>query len=603
VGDLFKASAPNTGQAFAGYRVALGTPTAGHTGGQLLLNGAAVPANHGGFFTADEFSHLTYVTGDDGSQQSLVAVAVTGNLTADGTLSRETDSQAVQITANVTGSRSINAMNALAGNTVTGITGADADVLNIAQGAAVFTGFVGSARPTLQTDGNFTAVSGDIYRVGDLFKASAPNTGQAIAGYRVALGAQTAPGLNGGQLLLNGAAVPANHGSFFTADEFANLTYVTGDDGSQQSLVAVAVTGNLMPDGTLSRETDSQAVQITADVSGGRSINAMNALVGNTVTGITGADADVLNIAQGAVVFTGFVGSARPTLQTEMTPELPLRCPIWRMRQAPSDRGGKPRPLRKSISSRSTRQRQAAQLLQISLGPSATPLLPRCFCSTLAQLEPSGALNTSRRKLRPLRLTTGREIFDATEDEAGCAEFNVEQCWRLADTASDRRLPAWPAGLAVPPPLRNAHRLRGSPERRGAPAAGIDKEPRMNRIIRGFALPGRLVRLGHRSSLGHGRDTFGAAHQYGCLGRLDCAARSDGQGDRRHAFGVRQVGDDNHVVFAEAVPCTDEFAARGLAQCASHGLGAVLRVFELSSPGGRRIGRLIHVERHRFLRL
>ena len=106
-----------------------------------------------------------------GSQQSLVVVAQTGTRLAVpagspagtlGALSHETDSQAVQITANVTGSRSINAMNALTGTTALGdpapLAGADAAIADIVQAAGIFNGFVGSARPTLQTDGNFTAV-------------------------------------------------------------------------------------------------------------------------------------------------------------------------------------------------------------------------------------------------------------------------------------------------------------------------------------------------------------------------------------------------------------------------------------------------------------
>ena len=109
-----------------------------------------------------------------GSQQSLVVVAQTGTRLANGTMIHETDSQAVQITANITGSRSINAMNALTG-TMSGRPARRALtplIAGIVQGAGIFTGFVGSARPTLQTDGNFTAVTGDIYRMSDLFKAA-----------------------------------------------------------------------------------------------------------------------------------------------------------------------------------------------------------------------------------------------------------------------------------------------------------------------------------------------------------------------------------------------------------------------------------------------
>ena len=55
------------------------------------------------------------------------------------------------------------------------------------------------------TAGMFTAVTGDIYRMSELFKASAP-TGQTIAGYRVALGA-VPDGVLGGKLRLNGDPV------------------------------------------------------------------------------------------------------------------------------------------------------------------------------------------------------------------------------------------------------------------------------------------------------------------------------------------------------------------------------------------------------------
>jgi hypothetical protein len=74
-----------------------------------------------------------------------------------------------------------------------------------------------------------------------------------------------------------------------------------------------------MQDGALSHEVDSAAVQITADITGSRSINAMNA----PSTLPTGADADIASIVQQTGIFTGFVGSTRPTLQTVVTPEPP----------------------------------------------------------------------------------------------------------------------------------------------------------------------------------------------------------------------------------------------------------------------------------------
>ena len=175
----------------------------GDGGGKLKLNGKdIVPARTS--FSAEEFAQLTYVAGTAGPQ-SLVVIAQTGTrlTNADGSLgalTHEIDSPAVQITADVTGSRSINAMNALS----TTPTGADAEIASIVQQAGIFSGFVGTTRSALQTDGNFTAKAGDIYRMGDLFKASAP-TGQTIAGFRVALG--EAAGDGGGKLRSNGAAI------------------------------------------------------------------------------------------------------------------------------------------------------------------------------------------------------------------------------------------------------------------------------------------------------------------------------------------------------------------------------------------------------------
>jgi acetolactate synthase regulatory subunit len=297
LGDLFAGSAP-TGQSIAGYRVATGSG-----GGQLLLNNVDVSGRTS--FTADEFAHLTYTAGDDGTQQSLVVVAQTGTRLANGTLSRVTDSQAVQITAAVTGSRSINALTAL----TTTPSGADADIATVVKEASILTG-VGAGRPALTTGGNFTAVAGDTFRLGDLFAGSAPS-GQSIAGYRVATGS------SGGQLLLNNVDVSGR--TSFTADEFAHLTYTAGDDGTRQNLVVVAQTGTRLANGTLSHVTDSQAVQITAAVTGSRSINALNALT----TTPSGADADIAAVVKEASILTG-VGSGRPTLQTAVTPQPPM---------------------------------------------------------------------------------------------------------------------------------------------------------------------------------------------------------------------------------------------------------------------------------------
>jgi hypothetical protein len=174
--------------------------------------------------------------------------------------------------------------------------------------AGILTG-IGSGRPTLTTDGNFTAVADDTYRLGSLFKGSAP-AGQSIAGYRVAMG-------GGGQLLLDGLDVSDR--TSFTATEFGRLSYNVGagnPDGSQQSLVVVAQTGKRLADGTLSKVTDSLAVQITATVGSTRSINAMNALS----TADLGADANITALVKESGILSG-IGAGRPTLQTPITPD------------------------------------------------------------------------------------------------------------------------------------------------------------------------------------------------------------------------------------------------------------------------------------------
>jgi hypothetical protein len=163
----------------------------------------------------------------------------------------------------------------------------------------------------MRTDGNFTAAAGDVLSLSALFKASAP-TGKTVAGYRVALGG------GGGKLLLNGGDVADR--TSFTADEFAHLTYTTGADGSQQSLTVIAQTGTRGLDGTLNQEVDSTALQITAHVTGDRSINALNGLR----TTASGADADIVGIVQQAGIFSGLPGTARPALQTVLTPAPPI---------------------------------------------------------------------------------------------------------------------------------------------------------------------------------------------------------------------------------------------------------------------------------------
>jgi hypothetical protein len=65
-----------------------------------------------------------------------------------------------------------------------------------------------------------------------------------------------------------------------------------------------AQTGTLLSDGTLTQEIDSPAAQITANVTGTRSINAMNAL--STVLSASDPDAGTVSLAQQAGIFTGW---------------------------------------------------------------------------------------------------------------------------------------------------------------------------------------------------------------------------------------------------------------------------------------------------------
>ena len=299
VSDLFSAKPASGGGGIVGYRVALGNNSGNN--GELLLNGKNVTGQT--LFTADQFANLHYVAGSSGSSESLEVVAQSGTLNPDGTIANEVDSPAVQINASATGTRSINAANAL----LTQPTGTDTSEIEIAQSANIFTGFGGAARPTLNTVGNITAGEGDLFSVGSLFTASPASNGSGIVGYKVALGDNSG---DNGQLLLDGKNVTGQ--TSFTADQFANLQYVAGSSGSSESLEVVAQSGTLNSNGSIANEIDSPAVQITASVTGTRSINGASALL----TQPAGTDAAEIAIAQRANIFTGFNGAARPSLTT-----------------------------------------------------------------------------------------------------------------------------------------------------------------------------------------------------------------------------------------------------------------------------------------------
>ena len=82
-------------------------------------------------------------------------VARSGTTLADGSISGEVDSPAVQITASVTGTHSLNAANALSGQP----TGADAAAIEIAQQSGIFTGLNGAARPALSSLADLAAAA------------------------------------------------------------------------------------------------------------------------------------------------------------------------------------------------------------------------------------------------------------------------------------------------------------------------------------------------------------------------------------------------------------------------------------------------------------
>ena len=175
----------------------------------------------------------------------------------------------------------------------------------IAQSANIFAGFNGAARPGLTTVGNFTTDVGDQYSLSDLYNATPARGGGDIVGYRLALGDSSG---DNGQLLLDGQNVTGQ--SIFTADQFANLQYVAGASGSSQSIEVVARSGTMLADGSISNEVDSPAVQINASVTGTHSLNAANALSGQS----SGSDAAAIEIAQQSGIFTGLNGAVRPGL-------------------------------------------------------------------------------------------------------------------------------------------------------------------------------------------------------------------------------------------------------------------------------------------------
>jgi len=302
-GDRFAMSSLYTGTAPAGgaiqnYRVALRSDQAAPNAGQLMLGSVEVSSRTS--FSPYEFSRLSFVAGPAGSKQDLLVVAQTGTLANDDTLTNPVDSPAVQITATVTGTRSINTAMALQ----TTPTGGDAGFMALAQTASVAIPTT-ATRPSLTAVGNFTAVAGDQLAVGVLYAATAP-AGTAIQNFKVALrGDQASP--NAGTLSLNGVDVSSRQN--FSPYEFGQLRFVAGPSGTSQDLLVVAQTGTLNNDDTLKNPVDSPAVQITASVTGIRSINAAAALQTTPV----GADAGFVALEKEASTATT---ATRPSVTT-----------------------------------------------------------------------------------------------------------------------------------------------------------------------------------------------------------------------------------------------------------------------------------------------
>ncbi|MEN0074503.1 MAG: hypothetical protein AAGC69_08970 [Paracraurococcus sp.] len=316
--DLFDAGT-NAYDTIALYRVALRDDPSSPAGGRLMLRGEDVTSRID--FTPAEFNELQFVAGPDGARTDLVVVARQGKSDGKGGLTGIVDSPAVQITASVTSTRSINAVAALRTPPEPG--DGDAAFLRVVQGSALFSGLGSTTtRPSLSTVGNFTAEAGDSLGLRDLFDAG-DNAYDTIALYRVALRDDpSTPG--GGRLMLRGEDV--TNRIDFTPDEFNELQFIAGPDGARTDLVVVARQGKSDGKGGLTGIVDSPAVQITASTTGTRSINAAAAL--RTPPEPGDSDAAFLRVAQGSALFSGLGNTTtRPSLSTVIPGDDPALSP------------------------------------------------------------------------------------------------------------------------------------------------------------------------------------------------------------------------------------------------------------------------------------
>ncbi|MBV8169255.1 MAG: hypothetical protein JO021_20850, partial [Alphaproteobacteria bacterium] len=263
--ELYKATAP-TGGTITTYNVAL----RGTSGGILAIGGVSVGAQTS--FTATQFGQLQYIAGAGGSDDIVVAAQT----------ATTTSSNAVEISNSITGTRSINAANALINQDT---------FTQIAQTAAILSAIAPNTAPKLTTVGNFSSQAGDTYDVAQLFKATAP-TGGTIATYNVAIRSN---GGGGGTLSIGGVSVGAQ--TSFTATQFAQLQYTAGAAGTDDLVVAAQT----------STGVSGTAQMITNTVSGTRSINAANALINQD---------SFTQIAQSAGILAAISPNTTPTITT-----------------------------------------------------------------------------------------------------------------------------------------------------------------------------------------------------------------------------------------------------------------------------------------------
>jgi hypothetical protein len=273
----------------------------GDGGGKLLLRGTDVTGQTD--FDPMDFNELQFVVGSDSSAQEIVAVARKGTKDAGGTWTKLADSEPVQITALVTGTRSVEAAGAL--RTASAAGDADAAFIGVARDAAVFAGSTSRVAPALSTVGNVTLKAGDAMAVHDLFSVSGKTEAALL---RVALrGDEDSPG---GTLMLNGADVTDR--TDFTPEEFNSLQFIAGPAGSAQGLLVVARAGTKGADGVLRNIVDSPATEITASVTGIRSANAASAL--RTAVDRADKDANFLRLAQEAAIFAPLGNRTAPAI-------------------------------------------------------------------------------------------------------------------------------------------------------------------------------------------------------------------------------------------------------------------------------------------------